>query len=82
MGGGILQEALAYKLVPAKVRDVAIGQVLDVALCQAKLLVLHYEQRPAAPAIVRVQPQLLQPHVVHHAHLRVDVDLRLHACAV
>mmetsp|Transcript_16479 Transcript_16479/g.64296 ORF Transcript_16479/g.64296 Transcript_16479/m.64296 type:complete len:1268 (+) Transcript_16479:614-4417(+) len=47
-------------------------QPLDVTLLHHQVLVVHNEQRPAAAAGVRVQPQLLVADVVHDRHLPVE----------
>lgn len=55
-----LDVAALDQLLPAEAGLVAVGQHDDVPLLDQQRLVLHDEQRPAAPPVVGVQPQLLQ----------------------
>ena len=58
--------------LPAEGGGLAVLQLADVLLADAQALLgqVHDEERAAAAPVVGVQPQLLQPDVVHDAHLR------------
>ena len=71
----VLDGARLDQGLPALARVLALGQLHDVALGHAQLLVVDDEQRPAASTVVGRQPELLEPDVVDDAHLGVEVRL-------
>ena len=81
---GSLNEAMEDEVPPGVGSDLRavfrlallpLNQPADVQLGDLQLLVVHNEEGSTTSAVVGVQPELPQSHVMHYAHLRIDVHL-------
>ena len=81
---GSLNEAMEDEVPPGVGSDLRavfrlallpLDQPADVQLGDLQLLIVHNEEGSTTSAVVGVQPELPQSHVMHDAYLSIDVHL-------